>query len=194
MSTVSGATLRPNLALSLGGGFLIAMISLMSLPWPSVVASTALGTLMIAGADVDARTYLLPDTITFAALVAGIAFAPALDPSQPWIAIGMAIARAAAAACGLAALRWLYAWIRDEEGLGIGDIKLGAVGGAWLSFATLPMWFGLASAAALFALILARLRGQAVDRTTRVPFGAFLCPALWLVFFWTALLERSTVM
>jgi leader peptidase (prepilin peptidase) / N-methyltransferase len=43
--------------------------------------------------------------------------------------------------------------------------------------------FGLASGAALVAVTLARLRGEAVDRATKVPFGAFLCPALWLVFY-----------
>jgi hypothetical protein len=32
-------------------------------------------------------------------------------------------------------------------------------------------------------VMLARLNGQAVMRTTRIPLGAFLCPALWIVFF-----------
>jgi leader peptidase (prepilin peptidase) / N-methyltransferase len=29
----------------------------------------------------------------------------------------------------------------------------------------------------------ARLSGEPVMRTTKVPFGAFLCPALWIVFY-----------
>jgi leader peptidase (prepilin peptidase)/N-methyltransferase len=32
-------------------------------------------------------------------------------------------------------------------------------------------------------VMLARLRGEAVTRATKIPFGAFLCPALWIVFY-----------
>jgi hypothetical protein len=30
--------------------------------------------------------------------------------------------------------------------------------------------------------MLARLRGESIDATAKLPFGTFLCPALWLVF------------
>src|SRR5207249_5600875 len=68
------------------------------LPWPVAIASTVLGILMIAGADVDARTYLLPDAVTFGAALAGIVAAPFIDPlgawSDPWLAGASAVARA----------------------------------------------------------------------------------------------------
>jgi len=190
VTVASELQLRPNPALYLGGGFLIALISAVALPWTSAVASTTLGTLMIAGADVDARTLLLPDRITIGALLLGLAFAPVLDPPEPWYAFGTAMGRAAGVAFVLAVVRWGYARIRSEEGLGLGDVKLAAVGGAWLALAAIPLWLGLASTAALVAVVLARLRSQAIDRTTRVPFGAFLCPALWLVFFLNALMDN----
>ena len=41
----------------------------------------------------------------------------------------------------------------------------------------------LATCSALVAVALARIRGERVDSTAKLPFGAFLCPALWLVFF-----------
>jgi leader peptidase (prepilin peptidase)/N-methyltransferase len=185
VTVASELQLRPHPALYLGGGFLIALISAVSLPWTGAVASAILGTFMIAGADVDARTCLLPDRITIGALLLGLA------PSQPWRALGAAMARAAGAALVLAAVRWVYARVRNEEGLGLGDVKLAAVGGAWLALAAIPLWLGLASTAALLVVVLARLRGQAIDRTTRIPFGAFLCPALWLVFYLNAL--RDTI-
>jgi leader peptidase (prepilin peptidase)/N-methyltransferase len=94
--------------------------------------------------------------------------------------------RAVGAALVLVGIRWGYARIRSEEGLGLGDIKLAAAGGAWLALASIPFWLGLASTAALVVVVLARLRGQAIHRTTRIPLGAFLCPALWLVFFLSA--------
>jgi leader peptidase (prepilin peptidase) / N-methyltransferase len=185
--------LRPYPALYLGGGFLIALISAFSLPWTSAVASAILGAFMIAGADVDARTCLLPDRITIGALLLGLAFAPLLAPTEPWLALGTAMTRAAGAALFLATVRWGYAWIRGEEGLGLGDVKLAGAGGAWLTLAALPLWLGLASTAALLAVVLARLRGQPIERTTRVPFGAFLCPALWVVFYLGALTDNISV-
>jgi leader peptidase (prepilin peptidase)/N-methyltransferase len=54
------------------------------LPWPLALASIALGALMIAGADVDARTFLLPDFVTVGAAVCGIVAAAVLDPFDPW--------------------------------------------------------------------------------------------------------------
>jgi leader peptidase (prepilin peptidase) / N-methyltransferase len=32
-------------------------------------------------------------------------------------------------------------------------------------------------------VLLAYLRGEQVDTTAKLPLGAFLCPALWLVFY-----------
>ena len=138
--------LRPDPAILIGGACVIGLISALSLPWPAAIASTVLGTLMIAGADIDARTFLLPDLITFGAVFCGILAAPLLDTADPWAAAGQAI-------------------------------------GAWLPLEAIPLCFGLATSGALVTVMLARLSGQAVMRTTKIPFGAFLCPALWIVFY-----------
>ena len=53
---VSEEDLRPNLAVLFGGCGAVALISAITLPWPVAIASTVLGALMIAGADVDSRT------------------------------------------------------------------------------------------------------------------------------------------
>jgi leader peptidase (prepilin peptidase)/N-methyltransferase len=175
--------LRPSPTILIGGACVIGLISALSLPWPMAVASTLLGTLMIAGADVDARTFLLPDLITFGALLCGIIAAPLLDTMDPWAAAAQAIMRAGIVAGALALFRSFYGWIRNIEGLGLGDVKLAAAIGAWLPLDAIPLCFGLATSGALITVLLARLSGQAVMRTTRIPFGAFLCPALWIVFF-----------
>jgi leader peptidase (prepilin peptidase)/N-methyltransferase len=80
-------------------------------------------------------------------------------------------------------LRRCYARIRKCEGLGFGDVKLAAAVGAWLPFDAIPLCFGLAASAALVAAMAAHLRGQSIEAATKLPFGAFLCPALWLVFY-----------
>jgi len=64
----------PNPAIVIGGTGVVGLISMLSLPWPVAVASTVLGTLMVAGAEIDAREYLLPDLVTWGAVIA--AFLP----------------------------------------------------------------------------------------------------------------------
>jgi leader peptidase (prepilin peptidase) / N-methyltransferase len=175
--------LYPNPAVMVGGVAAIALVSSLSLPWPAAIASTVLGALMVAGADIDARKFLLPDLITFGAVVSGIVAAPLMDAANAWPAAAEAIARAACIAAVLAVFRSGYAWIRRSEGLGLGDVKLAAGIGAWLPLEAIPLCFGLATSSALLMVMFARLGGRSVTRTTRIPFGAFLCPALWIVFF-----------
>jgi leader peptidase (prepilin peptidase) / N-methyltransferase len=179
--------LRPNLAILIGGCSAVILVSALVLPWPIAVASTVLGALMIAGADVDARTFLLPDVITWGAVACGVLAAAVLDPVDSWLALTGALARAAGTAGVLAAMRWFYGHLRGREGLGFGDVKLAAAVGAWLPLDAIPFCFGLAASGALAAVMVARLRGQAIDTSLKIPFGAFLCPTLWLLFYATAL-------
>src|ERR1700730_2508 len=86
--SVKPEDLRPNVAVLCAGSCAVAMISAFSLPWPAAIASITLGALMIAGADVDARTYLLPDIVTCDCTTAGILAAMALDPAPPWLGAG----------------------------------------------------------------------------------------------------------
>jgi leader peptidase (prepilin peptidase) / N-methyltransferase len=189
--SVATLDLRPNPAVLIGAGGALALVSAAFLPWPVAIASTVLGILMIAGADVDARTYLLPDVVTLGATLAGIVAAPFIDPldagSDPWLACASAVARAIACAAVLALLRAGYARMRQQEGLGFGDVKLAAAVGAWLPLDAVPLCFALAASAALVSALIAQLRGHIVERATRLPFGAFLCPSLWLVFYAGAL-------
>ena len=182
-TTALGQHLCPNLAVLFGAGGAVGLISAMSLPWPFALASTVLGALMIAGAEVDARTYLLPDAVTWSGIALGILAASALNPFEPWLSAGAAVARAAATASALVLLRWGYRRIRGREGLGFGDVKLAAAVGAWLPLALIPFCFALATSAALVTVMFARLRGESIYATAKLPFGAFLCPALWLVFY-----------
>jgi leader peptidase (prepilin peptidase) / N-methyltransferase len=193
--TIGSGDLRPNVAILIGGSLAIALVSALTLPVPAVLASIALGVLMVAGADIDARTYLLPDAVTCGAAVCGIAAAAALTqgfepPFGPWFAAGDAMLRAACVTGLLALLRWVYARIRKREGVGLGDVKLAAAVGAWLPFDAVPLCFGVAASGALVAVVVAHLRGDDVDRTMKLPFGAFLCPALWLTFYVGSLPER----
>jgi leader peptidase (prepilin peptidase) / N-methyltransferase len=177
------ADLRPRLAILLGGSVPVAILSFNSLPWPAALASTILGMLMIAGAEIDARTFLLPDLVTLGAAGFGILAAWMLDPLNPGVSAGIAVLRALGTAAGLMAVRWGYMRLRGREGLGFGDVKLAAAIGAWLPFDAIPMCFALATIGALTLVIFYQLSGRHMHATTRLPLGAFLCPALWLVFY-----------
>ena len=178
--------LRPRLPVLVGGGAAIAVVSFATLPWPAAIASLALGTLMIAGADVDARTFLLPDTVTLGGLLVGLVAAFALNPQERWLALEASVARAAGAGAMLWLVRWGYARLRHREGLGFGDVKLAACIGAWLPLDLIPTCFALAASSALMLILYAYSRGRKPEATTRIPFGAFLCPALWVVFYSSA--------
>jgi leader peptidase (prepilin peptidase) / N-methyltransferase len=175
--------LRPNPTILLGGAAAIGVFSALTLPWPVAMASTVLGTLMIAGADIDARTFLLPDSITWGAAVCGVLATLLLHSTAPWAAAGEAVARAGCLAMMLALFRCVYAWIRRSEGLGLGDVKLAAAIGAWLPLEAIPLCFGLATTSAMIAVMSAHFKGESVTRTTRIPLGAFLCPSLWIAFY-----------
>jgi leader peptidase (prepilin peptidase)/N-methyltransferase len=179
----SAESLQPNLAVLIGGGIAIGLVSIVSLPVPVAIASTLLGILMVAGADVDARTYLLPNLITWGAIISGVIAAWFLDELDPWQATSDAILRAMCAAGLLALLRSAYSTVRHREGLGFGDVKLAAAVGAWLPLNAIPLCFGLATAAALVTILWGLVRGKRVEKTMKIPLGAFLCPALWFVFF-----------
>ena len=179
--SLAAASLRPNFVLVCAGTSLAALLSFTFLAWPVALASTVLIALMIAGAEVDARTLLLPDIVTLGGTGCGLLAAALLEPADPWSSLGAAAARAVATALLLASLREAHRRLRGHEGLGLGDVKLAAAIGAWLPLAAIPTCFALATTAALVSLLLGRRR-QPLDEL-RLPFGAFLCPALWLVFF-----------
>jgi leader peptidase (prepilin peptidase)/N-methyltransferase len=68
------------------------------------------------------------------------------------------------------------------EGLGLGDVKLAAAGGAWTGWQDLPNVVLVAAVAALaLALVRAAHRRKRLAGTDRLPFGAFLAPAIWIV-------------
>ena len=85
----------------------------------------------------------------------------------------------------LLALALGYRLLRGREGLGLGDVKLMAALGAWLSPAYLGPLLLAASVAGLAFAVLSRWRGAGEEGAPiRVPFGACLALAgfpMWLI-------------
>ena len=88
------------------------------------------------------------------------------------------------------AIRVGYARLRGWQGLGLGDVKLAFVAGAWLDWAMIPVAIQLAAFAALSAYIVRQLAfGRSFSAVSRMPFGVFFAPAIWICW----LLEVSWV-
>jgi leader peptidase (prepilin peptidase)/N-methyltransferase len=92
------------------------------------------------------------------------------------------LAAALSGALGLLAIRKAYSVLRGREGLGLGDVKLAGVAGAWTGFAGLTPVLLFACLAAIAAVLVMTARGkQAITGATPIPLGATLAPAIWLV-------------
>jgi leader peptidase (prepilin peptidase)/N-methyltransferase len=134
-----------------------------------------LGLLAVVFIDLDHR--IIPDRITLPGIGLGLLWAligplPLLD-SVLGILVGGG---------GLFLIAVGYQRITGREGLGMGDVKLMAMVGAFLG------WQG-ALATVLFGSLAGSLVGLGLmvggrgNRLTALPFGTFLAPAAWVVLF-----------
>lgn len=140
-------------------------------------AACAFGWTLLALALIDWRHLILPDSLTLPLIPAGLAVAYALAPAN--------LAPHAVGAVAGFAVFWLvglgYRRLRGREGLGLGDAKLMAAAGAWLSWTGLPSVVVAAGALALAAVLAGSFAGRAPSWTDKVPFGTYLAAAAWLV-------------
>jgi leader peptidase (prepilin peptidase)/N-methyltransferase len=133
----------------------------------------------------------LPDTITLPFLWLGLL----VNRAGLYASLDSAVVGAAGAYVFLWLVFHVFRLITGKEGMGRGDFKLFALGGAWLGWQMLPLVL-------LFASLTGALYGGTLivsgrqTRATPMPFGPFLCAAIWLALFYgwplTTLYLRST--
>lgn len=165
---------------------LAAWAALMTTGW-ILVASCALGWTLLTLAAIDWRTGFLPDVLTLPLAAAGLAVAYAIDPSL----VLQHIIGAASGFLVFAALAETYRRLRGRDGLGLGDAKLLAASGAWLSWTGLPTVVLFAAFIGLAFVLVRRLRGESLEATDRIAFGPALAAATWLVWLYGPLLPPN---
>ncbi len=176
---ITGTSWRPAMRDALGLAVVATAVSF----WAStvidgglLVLSAALGLVLILLAEIDRRTMLLPDVITYPLIAAGLATTWVLMPERMAAHIIGAIAGFAA----FAIIARAYKMLRGRDGLGLGDAKLMAAAGAWLGWLALPGVVVMGAVAALVFAVSARFSGRAIDAGQAIPFGPFLGLGIWI--------------
>lgn len=172
---------RPQIALLLITGlsvvFAILFVGLASparTQGVALYASLGLGTSLLVLSYLDLRTGLLLDVITLPLIVSGIAFVWLSDGS--WL---FALAGAVLGYVLIAGLGYVWRQMRGYEGIGLGDAKLLAAGGAWVGIAMLPVILLVASGAGLIGAVFVALKPQNNEDRVAIPFGPALAFGIW---------------
>ena len=130
----------------------------------------------------DAETFLLPNAFTIPGMALGVTYSTFM--ARTFI-IGMlnALLGAAAIAGFLLLVGVVYRLVRRRQGMGLGDVKLGAVLGAWLGWqmGVVALFLAIIGGGLGGILLATRHRRRTVTgeslRTLRIPFGTFLAAA-----------------
>lgn len=223
-----------------GGLFALSYYVALATPDPTVQAAKlcVLSFLLIGLIFTDAETKLLPDLLTLPGLAVGLAFSflapvefcPDLDRNigpmalllsehLDWriLSFANAVAGAIFGVAFMQGVALLYRAVRGQEGMGMGDVKLMAMIGAFLGMeltlfvimlgSVIGSLFGITLMLTVFHKRLARKRRQrglaAAERRTRawhsatlifrhfeIPFGVFLGAAALVAAFWGTPLVR----
>ena len=133
--------------------------------------SLLIGLLVLA--YIDTKTFRLPDVLTFPLIGIGLFYGCVSGQFRDAI-LGAVIGYAA-----LVIIEIIYRQLRGRDGIGRGDAKLLAVGGAWCGWMGLPFIVLIASGSGLIAALFPSVRTYA--RQGRLPFGPFLAFAIAIV-------------
>jgi leader peptidase (prepilin peptidase)/N-methyltransferase len=141
------------------------------------VSATAFGLLLVlatAAAVIDLRRMIIPDGITLALALSGLAVSLLL-PSH---SIVEALLGMLAGGGGVYALRAAHRRLRGIEGLGLGDVKFVAAGGAWTGTDSLPAFLLAAALCGLGYAALRAISRRPLAEGERIPFAPFLAGGL----------------
>jgi leader peptidase (prepilin peptidase)/N-methyltransferase len=156
-------------ALELASGVLWCLAYWRAPSWGDFLSGALLCSAGLALLAIDAEFQILPDAITLPGIAVGVALAFFSTRRTP---LGAALG-AAIGAGGLYLLAFVYEKISKQEGMGLGDVKMLGMIGAFLGPAGVLLTVLLASlSGSLVGVALILARGG--SGKTRLPFGVFL--------------------
>lgn len=155
-------------------------VSFASAPNAGGLLGAGLALVAIAIAVIDARCFIIPDELNIAGLILGLAYTGLAEQSA-MEATATAALRGLVLALIFLAVRMTYRWWRRRQGIGLGDVKLAAVAGVWLDWPMIPIAVQLATMTALGVYLTRQFaEGRAIHSNSRLPFGLFFAPSIWL--------------
>lgn len=166
------------------------LASLVVVPGLSGLLGGILAVVMAAIAAIDARQFVIPDKLVLAGLALGLLEAAFAQTGSAVANIGSGVLRALLLTALFFGFRLLYRVIRGSDGLGFGDVKLAAVAGMWLDWMSAAIAVDIAALSALAFVLIGAARRQEITRKTKVPFGLFFAPAIWLSWLIGAIIWR----
>jgi leader peptidase (prepilin peptidase) / N-methyltransferase len=162
-------------------GAVAATISFLAAPGLRGFCGAGLALLMFMIAYYDACHFIIPNILAGAAFVLVFACIVASAPDRLAPEIGLVLLRAAVTAGAFLTVKFGYRALRGRHGLGMGDVKLAAVAGAWLGWLTILFVIDIAVVVALGGYVLRQyVNHRPLRATSMLPFGLFLAPAIWL--------------
>lgn len=152
----------------LATGVLFVLVTWLTPGGPLLVARLLLVAILIALFGIDLHHQILPNAITVPGTAVGFLFSLVGPPG--WLASALGIALGAGILYAIAAAYYL---VRREEGLGMGDVKMLAMIGAFLGWKAVLVTLMLSSfaGAVVGAGLIAASRG---GMRLALPFGTFL--------------------
>jgi len=164
--------------LELANGILWTLVYLRSRDGAELFGGLFFASACLALAAIDAEFQILPDKITLSGIVIGILIALLPGARSPV----SALVGAAVGGGGLFLIAFLYEKIAGQEGMGLGDVKMLAMIGAFLGARGVVVSVLLASLAGSVVGVGAIVLGRG-DRKMRLPFGVFLAAGGVAAFF-----------
>ena len=147
---------------------LFMLVILLTPPGPLMASRLLLVCILIALFGIDLEHQILPNVITLPGIVIGVIFSVIAPPGWKDALIGVLIGGGI-----LYAIAWGYYLWRRVEGMGMGDVKMLAMIGAFLGWKAVLVTLVLSSFVGAFV----GLGMMAAQRTTMkyaLPFGTFL--------------------
>lgn len=180
---------RGALAACIAFAAVVTAAGLMLLPPMTAVATGVLALLMSLITLIDLRHFIIPNVLSFPAVPLGVLANVLVFHPEDWSAgLTESLVGAVLAGGSFYFLRAAWLRLRGIDGLGMGDVKLAAVAGAWLGPSLLAPACLAAALAGLGAVAIMGLRpGRKIALNDEIPFGSFIAPVIFGFWIWRIL-------